>query len=210
MTQKSKDIIFSNVKSLAGKTQYSIQEQLPAEVSERRQRLWSKYKEAKSDQTNNVKWNLDKLVINGVSHSALDNQYEIDPNIAAEHDLEIKHTQHEIVDGSTFIGHAADIKCKGDVPIVMAKILQDRSLASATHNIYAFRTMTQDGKIDEGYRDDGEHGAGHRLLKYLRDNDIDNTMTVVTRFFGNKLLGKKRFDCITKSAEEAIQLLDSD
>ena len=134
-------------------------------------------------------WNLDKLIINGVSYSALDNQYEIDPATAIESDLEIKHTPHDIVDGSTFIGHAAYIKEKDDVPIVMAKILQDRSLATATHNIYAYRISNGMGTFEEGYRDDGEHGAGFRLLKYLQDNAIADTMTVVTRFFGNKLMG---------------------
>ena len=91
----------------------------------------------------------------------------------------------------------------------MAEILQDRSLASATHNIYAFRISNPDGKFDEGYRDDGEHGAGYKLLKYLKENNIDDTICVVTRWFGNQLLGTKRFECIIKSAEEAISLLDS-
>ena len=110
--QTSKDIIFKNVKSLAGKKQYSIQDQLPAEVNERRKRLWQKYKNAKSDANNTVKWNLDKLVINGVTHSAHDDEKEIDPSIVTETELDIKHTQHEIVDGSTFMGHSAKITNK--------------------------------------------------------------------------------------------------
>jgi len=169
-----------------------------------------KYKNAKIDPNNIVKWNLDKLVINGVSYTAHDDQHEINPSAAIDAKIELSHTQHEIVEGSTFMGHSANIKNKDEVPIVMANILQDRSLATATHNIYAYRVATGSGKFDEAYRDDGDHGAGFKLLKHLKDNNIENTIVVVTRWFGNKMMGPKRFECILNSAVDAVNLLDSE
>lgn len=210
MTQKSKDTIFRNTRSLSGKPEFKIQEQLPTEVIERRKKLWPKYKDAKNNEDNFVKWNLDKLIINGVTYTAYDDYQEINPSLAVESEMDINHTQHDTVDGSTFMGHSAKIASKDEVPIVMANILQDRSLASATHNIYAYRVTKGDGKFDEAYRDDGEHGAGFKLLKYMKDNDIENAIVVVTRWFGNKLLGPKRFDCIVNSADTAVKLLNSD
>jgi hypothetical protein len=200
MTQKSKDIIFQKLKSLDPESGFGIQEQLPPEVTERRKRLWSKYKDAKKDPNNTVRWNLDKLVINGVSFSALDTHHEIDPKLAAATETSISHTPHDTVDGSTFMGHSAKIENKQEVPIVMAKLLEDRSLATATHNIYAYRIVKEDGKFDEGFCDDGEHSAGFKVLQYMRTNHIQDAILIVTRWFGNKMMA---------SAASAAILLDS-
>ena len=205
----SKDKIFQNVKNLKGKPQYSIQEQLPAEVMERRKRLWSKFKLAKSNPQNKVSWSLDKLIINGVSFSAEDDKHEIPTEEAIKHKIYIAHTAHNVVEGSTFIGHAAEIKDKSDVGVVMAELMQDPMVAGSTHNIYAYRCddITKDTGMVEKFSDDGEHGAGHKLLKLLQEERRTNVIVVVTRMYGNKHLGPKRFECIKTQAKEALSLI---
>ena len=208
MNQESKDLIFQNVKQLATKPHLKIQEQFPAEINERRKRLWPKFKSAKEVRTNKVSWSLDKLIINGVTHTAYDDNQPIEPKNVS--DIVVHHTQHLTEDGSTFMGHSAKVTCKTEVSDVMAKILQDRSLAGATHNMYAYRIAAQDGQMIEGHKDDGEHGASYRLLKMLRDGKIENAMTVVTRWYGNRHMGPKRFQCIEQSAESALRIINSE
>ena len=207
-TQAARDMVFSKLKNLKQGSKFSVNEQLPPEVTERRKRLWSKYKEAKQNKTNKVKWSLDKLFINGKCFTAFDDDIEVNP-VDLENDIEIKHTKHTTVDGSTFMGHCAEIESKNDISSVMAKLMQDRSVASATHNIYAYRT--KDGNsIKEGFRDDGEHGAGHQILRLLREMNIENCMIVVTRWYGGQHMGPQRFTCITDSAKGAITLMNAE
>jgi hypothetical protein len=204
MNQDSKDKIFKNVKNLRNKPDLKVQEQLPAEVTERRKRLWPKFKSAKENPVNKVSWSLDKLVINGTTFTAFDDMQAIQPSEVS--DIDVSHTDHLVEDGSTSMGHAAQVHKKSDISDVMAKILQDRAVAGATHNIYAYR-FTSEGRQCEGRKDDGEHGASFKLLKMLRDNDVDNVMVVVTRWFGHKHMGPKRFQCIERSANEALKLI---
>ena len=208
LNQSSKDLIFQNVKNLKEKPQLKVQEQLPAEVNERRKRLWPKYKNAKQDPANKVSWALDKLLINGVTFSAFDDNQPVEPQNLS--DIVVKHSEHLTEDGSTFMGHAARVTTKGDVANVMAKILQDRSVAGATHNIYAYRIMSQDGKVIEGHKDDGEHGASYKILKMMQENEAVNAMSVVTRWYGNRHMGPKRFECIAKCADSALKEIDSE
>jgi hypothetical protein len=210
VNQDSKDLIFRHCRNLQGKPHLKVQEQLPAVVNERRKRLWPKYKNAKANLANKVSWSLDKLVINGITHSALDDNQVIDFKTDLDCKVVVHHTDHTIEDGSTFMGHSARIDKKTDVPGMMAKILQDRSIAGATHNMYAYRVTTADGKLCEGQKDDGEHGAGFRLLKLLRDQEQNNVMIVVTRWYGNKHMGAKRFQCIENSAKSALEALDAE
>jgi hypothetical protein len=209
MNSSSKDMIFKHVKNLKGKNQYVVQEQLPAEVSERRKRLWSKYKEAKENSANKVHWSLDKLVVNGSVLTANDDRSIITDEDAVHREIYTTHTMHSVTEGSTFIGHAAKIDNKSDVPTVLAGLLKDPMIGRATHNIYAFRfdDLTKPHGINQGFSDDGEHGAGFKLLKLLQDNEHTNVMVVVTRHYGNKNLGPKRFECIKNSATEALRML---
>jgi hypothetical protein len=207
MNTASKDQIFKNVKHLRGKTKFSVQEQLPAEVTERRKRLWGRYKAAKANPRNKVRWALDKLIINGVTFTADDEKHELSEN-AIKRKIDTSHTQHKIIGGSTFIGHAAEIKDKDDIPVVLAGLMEDKMIAGATHNMYAYRfeDNSKASRVTEGFTDDGEHGGGHKLLKLIKDFELTNVIVVVTRVFGNQHLGPKRFDYIKDSATEALKI----
>ena len=60
----------------------------------------------------------------------------------------------------------------------------------------------------EGFSDDGEQGASHKLLKLLQEKSESNVMVIVTWVYGNKHLGPKRFDFIKDNANEALTLLN--
>jgi hypothetical protein len=208
MNQESRDIVFSHLKNLNKDSKIKVHDQLPPEILERRKRLWPKFAEAKQNKVNNVKWSLDKLFINGQCFTAQDHQVEVSPT-DLETEIDINHTQHTVVDGSTFMGHSAKISSKADVAAMMANLLRDRTIAGATHNIYAYR-LSNGNNVTEGQRDDGEHGAGFQLLKLLRDEKATNCMIVVTRWYGGHHIGPKRFTCIKECGVQALEMLNSE
>ena len=91
---------------------------------------------------------------------------------------------------------------QNEVPFLHAIYMDTRS-ASATHNIYAYRISTPDG-ICEYYYDDGEFGAGRRVLKQLQDAGLQNILVCVTRWFGGKELGRARFDHIEEAVRDVL------
>ncbi len=72
-------------------------------------------------------------------------------------------------------------------------------IASATHNIWAIKCVTQ-----EAYDDDGEHGAGFRLMEKLKELQLNNVMIIVTRWYGGTNMGPQRFTSIIKAAMAAL------
>ena len=204
LASNSKEKVFKNVKNLKHKNHLSVQEQLPPEVNECRKRLWTKYKAAKADPKNRVSWSTDKLVVNGVSISAKDENVEIRPSDHADTEIAVHHSEHVTIQDSTFMGHCAEIESKDEIPIVLADLLRDRAVAGATHNMYAYRITGKNGQMIEGSKDDGEHGAGYNLLKLLRDRDEKNVMVIVTRWFGKTHLGPRRFEIIRDCAEKTL------
>ena len=204
----AKSSLFQNVKKLSGEEnkKFVIHDQLPPEVQERRKRLMPLFKQSKENKTNKVSWSVDKLIVNGHVHSGKDDFQHINPVTDIDDTIDVKHTDHKLEEGSTFIGHAAEISKTESVASVLANILQDQVLGTATHNIYAYR-IGRSANIKEGCRDDGEHGAGSRLLKFLREANMTNAMVVVSRFFGGKHMGPRRFEVIQECAEQALELL---
>ena len=61
----------------------------------------------------------------------------------------------------------------------------------ATHNVYTY-TIIQDGQTTSRYSDDKEPKgtAGRPILFLLNQNNLCNTLAIVTRYFGGTLLGK--------------------
>ena len=75
----------------------------------------------------------------------------------------------------------------------------------ATHNIYAYRIEDRMSLVENSC-DDGEFGAGHKLLKLLQDSGAKNFMVVVTRWYGGIQMGPQRFRCILDAASKALDL----
>ena len=142
-------------------------------------------------------------MINGEIFSADDTKFEINPSEDLNDEIEIVQSAHKMEEGTTVMGHAATISSQQDVSAVLAKLYQDRLVASADHNIYAYR-VGRSANMKEGFNDDKEHGAGQALLKLLQDEKRSNVIIVITRWFGGKHLGPRRFELFKVSACEAL------
>ena len=89
---------------------------------------------------------------------------------------------------SIFIGHCAYVASPAEAADFIAK--ERKQYPDARHICYAWRTGGD--SANQKSSDDGEPSgtAGQPLLALLTDNDLNNTIICVTRYFGGILLGK--------------------
>lgn len=128
----------------------------------------------------------------------------------------IKHPQSEvcvdIVHGdpltdrrSAFQAHAARVTCIEEVNQVVETLKANKKIATATHNIVAYRIITQPNDLLlQDCDDDGETHAGSRLLHLLQILDATNVVVVVSRWFGGIQLGPDRFKHINNVARDIL------
>ncbi|KAI9499527.1 ribosomal protein S5 domain 2-type protein [Zychaea mexicana] len=105
---------------------------------------------------------------------------------------------------STFVAHVAKVHNVEQVRAVVAKLLEDKKIAKATHNMMAYRIELPDGHILQDNDDDGETAAGGRMMHLLQITDVKNAVVVVSRWFGGIQLGADRFKHINNSARAAL------
>ena len=74
--------------------------------------------------------------------------------------------------------------------------------------MYAYRIGCS-SNLKESFFDDKEHGAGSSLLKLLQEERSSNVIVVVSRWFGGKHLGPRRFELFNETAKEALGSLES-
>ncbi|EDL01578.1 protein IMPACT isoform 1 [Mus musculus] len=106
---------------------------------------------------------------------------------------------------STFQAHVAPVVCPEQVKLVLAKLYENKKIASATHNIYAYRIFCEDKQTFlQDCEDDGETAAGGRLLHLMEILNVKNVMVVVSRWYGGILLGPDRFKHINNCARNIL------
>uniref|UniRef100_A0A3P8UUD3 Impact RWD domain protein n=1 Tax=Cynoglossus semilaevis TaxID=244447 RepID=A0A3P8UUD3_CYNSE len=106
---------------------------------------------------------------------------------------------------STFQPHLAPVVTPRQVKLVLEKLYENKKIASATHNIYAYRIYCEDKhSFMQDCEDDGETAAGGRLLHLLQILDVRNVMVVVSRWYGGILLGPDRFKHINNCARNIL------
>lgn len=106
---------------------------------------------------------------------------------------------------STFQPHLAPVVTPRQVKMVLEKLYENKKIASATHNIYAYRIYCEDKhSFLQDCEDDGETAAGGRLLHLLQILDVRNVMVVVSRWYGGILLGPDRFKHINNCARNVL------
>lgn len=54
-------------------------------------------------------------------------------------------------------------------------------LASTHHKVLAYRLQEAQGNIRDGFCDDGEYGAGRRVVRFLGDQSATNAAFVISR-----------------------------
>lgn len=73
---------------------------------------------------------------------------------------EIKSGESLIDRKSVFVGHVATVTSVEQVQAVRRKLLQNKKIAKATHNILAYRIELDSGVIAQDHDEDGETAAG--------------------------------------------------
>ncbi|XP_076338232.1 protein IMPACT-like isoform X2 [Tachypleus tridentatus] len=108
---------------------------------------------------------------------------------------------------STFQAHLAPVVCVEQVQQIKTILMENRKIASATHNILAYRIYIEDKKsFHQDCDDDGETHAGSRLLHLLEILGAQNIVVIVSRWYGGIHLGPDRFKHINNAARNVLQL----
>lgn len=111
--------------------------------------------------------------------------------------------------GSEIFASGARVSSSSDVQNLYQKVNLDPFSASADHRILVYRFTDSSSRIQEGYYDDGEHGAGRRLLHYIKTNQMQNIAVVITRRSGHTRLGPERFHIMEEHVCDVANLLDN-
>uniref|UniRef100_A0A8C5LL58 Protein IMPACT n=1 Tax=Jaculus jaculus TaxID=51337 RepID=A0A8C5LL58_JACJA len=131
--------------------------------------------------------------------NVVENQPEIEELPPIDHGVPITDRR------STFQAHLAPVVCPKQVKMVLAKLYETKKIASATHNIYAYRIYCEDKHTFlQDCEDDGETAAGGRLLHLMEILNVRNVMVVVSRWYGGILLGPDRFKHINNCARNIL------
>lgn len=122
---------------------------------------------------------------------------------------------------SKFQGRHVSIESPEEIPKIIEEfLLQHKSIAkNASHpHILAWRTgqkTTSSGpsseytNIQQGFKDNGESGAGSRLLEHLEQRKVMNKLVIVTRWYGGSPIGALRFRHILNCCFESLKRADS-
>lgn len=105
---------------------------------------------------------------------------------------------------STFIARSIPITSTQAASQALTSLLPQDSLASADHNISAYRILTSQGSILDSCSDDGETGGGNHLLSILKSSNLTNVLLVVSRWYGGIMLGTDRWRIMTDVSRDAL------
>jgi len=142
-------------------------------------------------------------VVENISLALEESRIEVCPEIVTGEVLEDRK--------SVFQAHTATVHSPEEVKLVLNKLLTNKKIAQATHNILAFRIFLPEKKIWlSDCDDDGEDAAGGRLLHLLEILDVTNRLVVVSRWFGGIKLGPDRFKLINNAARHVLKTVVSD
>jgi len=107
---------------------------------------------------------------------------------------------------SKFQAHLAQVYSVDEVSVVLKELMKNKKIREATHNMYAYRIRkSSQDSVQEGSNDDGETGAGSKMLYVLQQINVVNVLVVVTRWFGGIELGADRFKHIANQTKLIVQ-----
>lgn len=91
------------------------------------------------------------------------------------------------------------------IPDILTQLVSgNKHIAKASHpHIIAWRTSSP---VAQGFKDNGEKGAGYRLLEQvLERHNVVDMLVIVTRWYGGNPIGSLRFRHINNSALESLR-----
>nr|XP_034331360.1 uncharacterized protein LOC105331972 [Crassostrea gigas] len=206
----NKDLIMSRVKILKNKrSPIRIAQQQPDEIREKRKQLFQVQKQY-ADRDIETKIKGDKLIFtqsNSIYRDKVGSRPTADEVITCDDVTKEVFSGKSMEDnGNKFVSHSTAVDSYKQVRRSIIEIMRIDGVPSATHNVYAYRFVSSDGTIHEGFDDDGEHGAGRQLLRTLTDNEVKNALVVVSRWYGSKI-GPRRFAHINETGLSAARKL---
>ncbi|OUS04302.1 hypothetical protein A9Q96_15230 [Rhodobacterales bacterium 52_120_T64] len=107
--------------------------------------------------------------------------------------------------GSKYAVTAGRVTSDADIKAFLKRLKKTKKFAKATHNTWAARLS--DGT--EIKNDDGEGGAGMIILQMLAREGMEDTIVVVTRWYGGTHLGGDRFRHVKTSVQHLFDALRS-
>ena len=203
-TLDSKVNLMGYVKNLQG-TKFSISQQLPKEMQERRSAQITQLKQARANNPGvTCKLVKDKLI---VGNEVINPNFEDNP-LSPQTTANFSKTLQKIRSSnimnekrSRFQAHAMDITCREDAEEGLAAVIKNHP--AATHRVYAFKyTDPMTGLEVTGNSDDGEWGASRHILQSLRQAGTSK-LIVITRYYGGLKLGYRRFEIYRMAAHAA-------
>jgi hypothetical protein len=123
----------------------------------------------------------------------------------------MRHGEPVTVMRSTFQAHVCAVDSAAEADAFFDVLLDSgtafsRKLASATHNMRAYRVETaRPGVWAADCDDDGESAAGGRLLHLLTVARARNVAVVVSRWYGGVRMGAERFKAIANAARALLE-----
>ena len=120
-------------------------------------------------------------------------------------DVHIYHGEPVTDRRSTFQAHLAIVSDVSQAKRMIDQVKENKKLATATHNISAYRIAGgPHGTCLQDCDDDGESHAGGRLLHLMQVLDVKDVVVVVSRWFGGIQLGADRFKLINSVARDLL------
>jgi hypothetical protein len=205
LNTKGKSVVMAHMKNLSRESTVRIVEQYPPEVHANRDKLWPMFVEAK-EQGKKTKWNVDQLEIEGkVINPPKDGNKDINLDMTEEAlKLKAHHTALTSKNNHHFQAHTVEIKSVDQVIPALKTLCADFSVAGASNMMYAYRVGSDEHSISN-WEDDGEWGAGKKIMEAIRSNSSYNVLVCVTHWYGKSHLGPARFDIIKELSDSALQ-----
>lgn len=119
--------------------------------------------------------------------------------------LKIIYTKPEDLKSSSFWAAAVRADTTLEVQRAYNKIRQDSP--SVDHIVLGYVSKCNDEEVS-GLVDDNEHGAGHKVLRAIRERKEVNIAVFVARRFGGEHIGPQRFQVFLRLALQAMEQLN--
>ena len=217
-----KALIYKHVKNIkksvnADKEKFYVNDHLPEKLAELQRKLRQKIKRNKElidAQQQDIKWSKGNLEVDGVEYQPkVVEPTAVDVLKMGKNELQ-NMLSFKIVEGdfaskknSKFMGFAARVHKIQDV-LLAYKQLKYR-FPDATHIMCAYRIMDPDVVHFQDCADDGEFGAGRRILQMMEEQSYKNCVAFAVRHHDGPNIGPIRFNMIVDVAKSALQMLPS-
>ena len=119
--------------------------------------------------------------------------------------IPIKKGYQVINGGNIFIGFTLSVANKQEIKDAYFKLRICYPKARHIVCAYFLDNVTKNQCKQRGFCDDGEHGAGAQLLKFMEESNLHHRAIFVARYYSHKI-GQDRFKSLIKAARQCMKL----